>query len=130
VSEPHSTIAAASWAAGISLTTGVLFGLSWPALVWGFIGGLAALKLEDPGRTQRKLWNRVTTVALGTFAAAVSAHPVAEILHPVQTPTELWVPAAAFVIGAGAEMLLRPLLLGLAHRIRQVFGIVDQEDRT
>jgi hypothetical protein len=56
-------------------------------------------------------------------AAAVSAQPLAEVWHPEKTTGAMWVPLAAFLIGAGAEVLMRALLMGLQHRIRQIFGI-------
>jgi hypothetical protein len=124
MTEPHST-AVIAVTGSISLVAGTLFGLPVAALVFGFFGGLAALKIELPrdGQAPRGLWSKVTTAALGTVAAAAAAHPVAEALHPAATPTAMWLPLAAFLIGAGAEMLLRAALLGIAHRIRQVLGI-------
>jgi hypothetical protein len=122
VTEPHGTTIVVA-VGSISLVTGTILGLPVAAVAFGFLGGLAALKIEAPASASRSLWAKVTTAALGTVAASVSAHPLAEILHPANTPTEMWVPLAAFVTGAGAELLLRALLLGLTHRIRQAFGI-------
>lgn len=127
MTEPHTT--AVTIAAGsISLVTGTILGLPVAAVAFGFLGGLAALKIEDRS-ANRGLWSKSTTAALGTVAAAVSAHPLAEVWHPEKTTGAMWVPLAAFVIGAGAEVLMRALLMGLQHRIRQVFGIEHQEER-
>lgn len=119
MTDPHtSTIVAA--AGGISLVAGTVLGLPVPALVFGLVGGLAALKIDQ---TQRGLAQRVTTVALGTMCAAAAAHPAAMYLHPDGTPTEALVPLAAIVIGAGAEALLRTVLMGVVNRVRQISGL-------
>lgn len=120
MAEPHASIASAAAAAGgISLVAGSVLGLPFAALVFGLAGGLAALKLDTAARG---LWSRVTTVAMGTVCAAASAHPLAEVLHPPETSTALWVPAVAIVVGAGAEMLLRAILRAAVHRIEQLGG--------
>lgn len=125
MSDPHTTTTIAATAGGLSLFAGTVLGLSVPALVFGFVGGLAALKLNGEG----SLVARVATVGIGTLAAAAGAHPVAEVLHPENTPTAMWIPLAALVIGFGAERLLRILLLALLNRIRQAGGL-PPEDRT
>lgn len=122
MAEPHASTLAqvvVGSAGGISLLAGTLWGLPVPALVFGFVGALAALKINGDG----KLWARASTVALGTFIAGACAHPVAEVLHPADTPTSIWIAPAAIVIGFGAEKLLRTALLALVNRINQVGGI-------
>lgn len=118
MAEPHASTftQVVVGSAGVSLLAGTIWGLPIPALVFGFVGGLAALKVNGDG----KLWARVSTVALGTFIAGASAHPVAEVLHPADTPTSMWIAPAAIVIGFGAETILRVALLALVNRIKQL----------
>lgn len=123
MTDPHTSTLAAAAGAGLSLAAGTVLGLSVPALVFGFLGGLAALKINGEG----SLLARVSTVALGTIAAAAAAHPAAEVLHPDATPTAMWVPLSALVIGFGAERLLRVLLLALVNRVRQAGGLPEDQ---
>jgi len=121
MAEPHASTltSVAVGSAGVSLLAGTIWGLPIPALVFGFVGGLVALKVNGDGR----LWARISTVALGTLIAGATAHPVAEVLHPMETPTDMWIAPAAIVIGFGAETLLRWGLLALVNRIKQAGGI-------
>lgn len=121
MSEPHSTTIVIAWG-GISLVAGTLFGLPVPALAFGLIGGLVAVKLDG---TIRPIWSRATTVVLGMACAAAAAHPVSEVLRPENTPASMWVPMAALTIGAGSEMLLRAILRAVVHRIEQIGGTDD-----
>lgn len=114
MTEPHTSTAVVA-AAGISAVAGSLFGLPVAALLFGFVGGLAAVKLDN---IPRSLWQRVTTVALGTVCAAAAAQPLAA---EVQQDGR-WLPAAALVVGFGAEPILRELLQGVVNVVRRIFG--------
>lgn len=115
MAEPQASAVIAAAAGGISLVAGSVLGLPLPALVFGFFGGLAAVKLDTQSRS---LWQRVTTVALGTVSAAAAAHPVAAAAHP----DGRWLPVAALVVGFGAETLLRELLQAVVNVIRRIGG--------
>ena len=124
MTEPTSTSAAATAAGGLragglSLVAGSVFGLPIAALVFGFAGALFSLKIDE---TERNLWARVTSVAMGTIVAAVTAYPVADWLHPEGSLTASWVPAAAILIGAGCEILLKTGINALVSRIKQLGG--------
>lgn len=126
MTEPTSTSAAATAAGGLrtaagglSLVAGSVFGLPIAALVFGFAGALFSLKIDE---TERNLWARVTSVAMGTIVAAVTAYPVAEWLHPEGSVTASWVPAAAILIGAGCEILLKTGINALVSRLKQLGG--------
>ena len=117
--ESHAASVAAT-AGGITLVAGTVLGLPVAALVFGLFGGLIALKLDHQ---PRGLWSRVSTVAMGAVCAAAGAHPLTELLRPDNTPAAAWVPLAAILIGAGAEILLREVLRAAINRIRQLGGI-------
>jgi hypothetical protein len=121
--EPHASIATtaatAAGAAVVSVPAGVVLGLPLEAVLFGLAGGLCAVWLD---KLPRSVWARVATVAMGTVCAAAGAHPVAEVLHPAHTPTAMWVPLAALLIGYGAETILRTALQALTKRIEQLGG--------
>lgn len=125
MTEPHTTAGTAVAATVISLPAGLVLGLPLEALLFGLFGGLAAVWLD---RRPRTVWARVITVVMGTVCAAAAAHPVAEVLHPADTPTAMWVPITALLVGYGAETLLRTALAALVHRIEQVGGTADKGD--
>ena len=97
MAEPSSTAAVAVAAGGLSLVAGTLFGLPVAGLVFGFAGGLIALKLDT---VERPLIARVSTVAMGTVVAAATVHAFSDRLGTIA-------PLAAIVVGYGAEALLR-----------------------
>lgn len=121
MAEPHTSLSVAAGAAVASAAAASVLGLSVPALLFGFVGGLFALKLNGQGG----LLARIATVALGAMAAAAAAHPIADLLHPESTTTAAWVPPCALVIGFGAETLLRVALLALVNRLRQAGGLPE-----
>lgn len=121
MAEPHTSLSVALGAGVASIAASTVLGLSGEAVLFGFFGGLFALKVNGEGG----LLARVGTVALGTMAAAAGAHPVAEWLHPEATSVAGWVKPAALVIGFGAETLLRIGLLALVNRVRQAGGLPD-----
>lgn len=132
MAEPHSTAVTVAAISGISLVAGTVFGLEMSALVFGLFGGLAALKLEDAstrGGKPRGWWQKITTAALGTVAAAALAPLLGGLGHQLLQRLEFnaqpgaMLPAVAFAVGAGAEVLLREMLRAAVNRLRQVGGI-------
>ena len=127
MAEPHASTAIAVTAGGISLVAGTVLGLPVAGLVFGFIGGLWALKLDQ---SDRSLISRLFTVVLSALSAAVFAHPVAEVsrqMVPGDLPTALLIPAAAVGVGAGFELLLRESLAGVVRWIRRLSGAPSGE---
>lgn len=114
--EAASTIASA---AGISLVTGTVLGLSIATLSAGFFGGLVALSVMPgvPG-----ILARVVSVACSTVTAAFLAPYVAALAHMDGMNAALELQAAAFVIGAGAQSLLPAGIAAAKRRIEQLGG--------
>lgn len=118
MTEPHATTIAAA-AGSISLLAGTVLGLPLPALVFGFAGGFVAVKLDSVPRT---LWQRVTTIAMGTVCAAAWAPLIADLMRPEGGHPGMWVAGLAIGIGGGAEALFREFLQAAVARIRQIGG--------
>lgn len=114
--EAASTIARA---AGISIVTGTVLGLSIATLSAGFFGGLVALSIMPgvPG-----IFARVVSVAGSTITAAFLAPYVAAVAHMTGMNESLELQAAAFIIGAGAQSLLPAGIAAMKRRIDQLGG--------
>lgn len=114
--EAASTIASA---AGISLVTGTVLGLSIATLSAGFFGGLVALSIMPgvPG-----IFARVVSVAGSTVTAAYMAPYAAAVAHMDGMSVALELQAAAFMIGAGAQSLLPAAIAAFKRRIEQLGG--------
>jgi hypothetical protein len=121
VSEPQTT-AALAVAGGFSLVAGTVLGLPIAAVVFGLAGTLWSIKSD---RELRTLWQRVASVVLGTMLAAVAAHPAASVVQPAG-PANLLVGTFAFLIGTGAEVLIRAGLRAMVNRIHQAGGVRDE----
>ena len=114
----ESAITIAS-AAGLSLVTGTVLGLSIATLSAGFFGGLVALSIMPgvPG-----IFARVISVAGSTITAAFMAPYVAALAHMTGMNNSLELQAAAFIIGAGAQSLLPAVIAAMKRRIDQLGG--------
>lgn len=114
--EAASTITSA---AGISLVTGTVLGLSIATLSAGFFGGLVALSIMPgvPG-----VFSRVVSVAGSTITAAFLAPYVAAVAHMDGMNAALELQAAAFIIGAGTQSLLPAGIAAMKRRIDQLGG--------
>ena len=117
--EAASTIASA---AGLSLVTGTVLGLSIATLSAGFFGGLVALVVMPgvPG-----VLARVVSVAGSTITAAFLAPYVAALAHMNGMEPTIELQAAAFIIGSGAQALLPAGIAAAKRRIEQLGGGVQ-----
>jgi len=114
--EAASTLAGA---AGISLATGAVLGLSVPALAAGFFGGIVALTVM-PGITG--ILARVVSVVTSTVSAAFMSPYVAALGHMNGIEATVEQQAAAFVVGVGAQALLPAAIAAAKRRIDQLGG--------
>lgn len=111
--------AALAGAAGVSIVTGTVLGLPVAALVAGFGGGVVALGLMPP---LAGLVARLSSIASSTITAGFLAPWAAAVAHQQSVDHSIELQAAAFLIGAGAQVLL-PAAIGAAkRRIDQIGG--------
>lgn len=122
MTDPHTTTIVVI-GGGLSLVAGTVLGLPIAAVVFGLAGALWSIKADREART---LWQRVTSVVLGTMLAAVAAHPAASVVSAPPGPANLVVGTFAFLIGSGAEILIRAGLRALVNRILQAGGVRDE----
>lgn len=107
---------AAKTAAGISSLTLALLGVSHYALIWGFVGALAALYQH---RERLGPLRAICFVVLSTFCGAAMATWSISYLAVETRPVLI---GLSLVAGFGAQIILTAILKGLLHRVRQLGG--------
>lgn len=103
--------AAAAWLSAASLA---LIGVDYYVIVWGLFGALVWLAFGERSDRTRA----IVTVTASTICAAALAHGIAVAATDGQRPALI---AIAFVVGAGAQPILRACVDALASRIK-LFG--------
>lgn len=103
---PTATLLA-SW---LSAATMALLGVEYVALLWGFFGALFSLRLTPPETRVAA----AVTILLSTLAGAALAGVIAAKIGGGKNEQI----AAAFIVGAGAKLIVSALLEGVANRLR------------
>ena len=119
--------AAVAQAAGISLLTGTVLGLPLAAMIAGFAGGVVALSLMP---VVASALARLVSVAASTTTAAFLAPYFAALVHQSSMQPDTELQAVAFVLGAGAQVLLPTAIAAAKRRIEQAGGITEKPGDT
>lgn len=116
-----ATLAAASVAAPTLTLLGVNLGLRPDLLALGFAGSIAAISLLNTVPQTGDTWRELVRTAFKRVGVAVGSALTAGAIAPwvalVVTMPEAALSGMAFIIGAGAQLLLRKAIAGLGAKL-------------
>lgn len=130
--ELASTLTAAAGGAAVSVGAGELLGLPVDALLFGLMGGVAAVLVIPPKRTQgltgRPLYLALAaTILVAVLAAAAMGPLTAAWLHSDRIPWEFELRAFSFLWGFGGQAgLLVAAHEALRRRVKQLGGNTER----
>jgi len=116
-----ATLAAASLAAPTLTLLGVPLGLRPELLALGFAGSIAAISLLNTVPATGDTFKELLRTALRRVGVAVgsafTAGATAPLVALVVTMPDVALNGLAFVVGAGAQMLLRKMIAGIGAKL-------------